>query len=356
MEKYNEKIVLSLKNQIISQIDNFEYNEEIIKKMRSAIKTEPRLIECASIITIKNNELITNYMAKNEKNRTNDILNLLKKSIEYIKNKKMNFPNTTLFFYISDVYSYEHQDFPFIIMAKPKNKKGILIPDNTFECHNVPGSECERWSKTVDICKKNQVELKNKKNKIFFIGANTDKNRQNIRENLYKLSNKQIIYGIKTDKLPLEIHLSKRIHICDFSNYKYLLNLPGNQPWSYRFKYLFLMNSVVINIDVRQKYKYLNKFNDTWINFFDSIFEPNIDYINLPFFWKENDDAYNEYEFKKLISNLKETYHLLENNSDQYNKIRESGYNKAQIITDDLIYESIFLIVHYYSKKINDYL
>jgi len=151
--------------------------------------------------------------------------------------------------------------------------------------------------------------------------------------------------------IPLEIYLSKRIHICDFTDYKYLLNLPGNQPWSYRFKYLFLMNSLVINVDVRQKCRSSGHSNETWINFFDTIFEPNVDYINLTYYWKEDDEIYNNYEFKKLISNLKETYGFLDSNIEQYKKITTSGYDKAQQITEDLINEAIFLIVYYYSKK-----
>jgi hypothetical protein len=206
----------------------------------------------------------------------------------------------------------------------------------------------------MTICKNKEKPVGEKKNKIFFIGANTDKNRQNIRENLFKLSNNQSVNNIRLESkiLPLEIYLSKRIHICDFTNYKYLLNLPGNQPWSYRFKYLFLMNSLVINVDVRQKYRESGYSNETWINFFDTIFEPNVDYINLTYYWKENDEPYNNYEFKKLITNLKETWEFLNSSPKQYKKITTNGYNKAQNITHDLISEAIFLIVHYYSKKL----
>ena len=353
-----QDLVLKLKNQIINQINEFEYNKDIINRMRNAINTEKRLIDCSSIIKIKNNKIIIEKMANSEKNRTLDIINLIENSINYIIKKNMSYPNTTLFFFISDVYNYEHQDFPFIIMAKPKNKKGILIPDNTFTCHNNPNSKCENFTQVMNICKSKNIKSNIKKDKIFFIGANTDKNRQNIRDNLFKLSNNITVNNIKLEKqkLPLEIYLNKRIHICDFTNYKYLLNLPGNQPWSYRFKYLFLMNSLVINVDVRQKYNSSEYFNETWINFIDTIFEPNIDYINLTYYWKENDTSYNNYEFKKLISNLKKTYEFFNNNNEQYEKFISSGYNKSQQISSDLISESIFLIVYYYSKKINDFL
>ena len=66
------------------------------------------------------------------------------------------------------------------------------------------------------------------------------------------------------------------------------------------------MKSLVINVDVRQKYKESTEINDTWINFFDTIFIPNVDYINLIYYWLENDDEFNKYEFNKLIRNLEE--------------------------------------------------
>jgi len=91
MSKYDDKLVLNLKNQIISQINDFEYSKDVITRMREAIYKEKRLIECSSIITIKDNKIIVERMANTEKNRTNHIIKLIEKSIKYIKNRKYEY-------------------------------------------------------------------------------------------------------------------------------------------------------------------------------------------------------------------------------------------------------------------------
>ena len=58
MSKYDDKLVLNLKNQIINQINDFEYSKDVISRMRKAIYKEKRLIERSSIITIKDNKII----------------------------------------------------------------------------------------------------------------------------------------------------------------------------------------------------------------------------------------------------------------------------------------------------------
>jgi hypothetical protein len=326
--------------------------------MYDSYKNNNRLKEAGTILEISNNKIKIESMCTKEINRTNAIIKLISKSIEYIKKRKMNFPNTKLFLFVSDVYVYWDQTLPLFILAKPKNKKGILIPDNTFYSHQNVKKKFENWETTKEKCLKNTIPFEEKKNKIFFIGGNTDVGRQNIRNNLYKLSNGNDVLDIKANKLklPLQIEMAHNRDLSEFTQFKYLLNLPGNQPWSYRFKYLFLANSQVINIDVRQKFDNVDYFNDAWINFFDVIFEPGIDYINIQYDWIETNSKFNDYQFVKLIKNLELTYEYYNSNQKEAKKIAESGLNKVLNITDDLISESIFLLVHYYSKKINPFL
>jgi hypothetical protein len=356
--EYDENIIYKLKNQIKEQINNFEYSKEIVDKLYESFKSNERLIADGAILEIKNNEIIIEYMGLHEKKRISDIIQLIKKSINYIKKKKMNFPNTKLFLFISDVYAYFEQDLPLFVLAKPKNKKGILIPDNTFQAHTNINKKFETWEQIKKKFFDLQTPLNKKKDVLFFIGANTDENRQDIRANLNKLSNGKTVNNISIDKkkLPLEIEFSHNRDLSEFSKFKYLLNLPGKQPWSYRFKYLFLAKSLVINVNVHQKYDCSDIINDTWINFFDIIFEPNFDYIDLVFHWFCDDPDYNNYEFKKLISNLEITYDYYNTNPLKYEQMVNSGYKKVLNITEDLICESIFLLTHYYSKKINPFL
>ncbi len=356
--EYDKNIINRLKSQIKNQINEYEYNDEIINKLYSEFKKSDRLKECGSIIKISNNKIIIEYMCTKEINRTNSIIRLIEKSIEYIKKRKMNYPDTKLFLFVSDVYAYFDQDLPLFILAKPKNKKGILIPDNTFESHPNVQRKNEDWETVKEKCNKHIVPFNKKKDVLFFIGGNTDINRQNIRSNLKKLSEGESVNGItvNSNKLPLQIEFQHNKDLSEFSEFKYLLNLPGNQPWSYRFKYLFLAKSLVINVDVRQRFEDSEYVNDTWINFFDTIFEPNLDYINLVYQWFSNNEEFNNYQFKKLINNLELTYEFYNKNQSQYESMAKSGFDKVNMITEDLINECIFLLVHYYSKKINPFL
>lgn len=356
--EYNKNTIEKLKLQIKNQINEFEYNQEIVNEMYTKFKTNNRLKEEGTILKIKNNQIIIEFMCKKEINRTKAIISLINKSIEYIKKKKMNFPDTTLFLFVSDVYAYFDQELPLFVMAKPKNKKGILIPDNTFKSHLNVHKISENWETTKTKCIKSIIPFEKKKDILFFIGGNTDTGRQNIREGFYKLSKGEKVLGLEVNKtkLPLQIEFAHNRDLSEFTQFKYLLNLPGNQPWSYRFKYLFLTQSLVINVDVRQNYRNVDYFNSTWINFFDIIFEPNIDYVNLEYYWNEINQAYNDYQFIKLVKDLELTYKYYDKNPKEAILMAKSGYEKVLNITDDLISESIYLLVYYYSKKINQFL
>lgn len=355
--EYNKNIINKLKSQIKTQINEFEYSQDIVDKMYREYKKNNRLREAGTIIEIKDNKIIIELMCTKEVNRTNAIISLIVKSIEYIKKKKMNYPNTKLFLFVSDVYVYWDNSLPLFVIAKPKNKKGILIPDNTFKSHQNVNKISENWETTKEKCINKIIPFDKKKDVLFFIGGNTDTGRQNIREGLYKLSQGEKLLDLKVNNtnLPLQIEFAHNRDLSEFTEFKYLLNLPGNQPWSYRFKYLFLAKSLVINVDVRQKFDD-DYFNSTWINFFDVIFEPNIDYVNLEYYWIESNQSYNNYQFVKLIKDLELTYEYYKTNKEEAYKVTNSGFDKVLNITDDLISESIFLLVHYYAKKINSFL
>ena len=95
---YDSNIIKKLKDQIKKQINEFKYNQEIIDKLYKSYKIGDKRVEkYGTIIEIKNNKLNIEYMCIDEKNRTNDVIKLIEKSIEYIKKKNMNYPDTKLF-------------------------------------------------------------------------------------------------------------------------------------------------------------------------------------------------------------------------------------------------------------------
>jgi hypothetical protein len=320
---------------------NGKYNKEMLNKMENIMMTNNKFTVSMIKIVIKDG-IITAHNTEGD-NRKNLIVRLLVETVKYMSSKNKKMPNTTLYIYVSDVYAFEYQDIPFFVLAKPRNRTGILFPDNTFLCHPLI-SECDKWDfikKTV----KQKCEKTIKINEIYFKGANTGSTKHNLR---YLLS----IESKKSNKkIPLNVIIGeKRLPMYAFCKYKYLLNLPGHQPWSYRFKYLFLMKSLVIDVAVRQHYSE-ESYNEKWINFFDDVFIKGIDFVELTYDWYENKDNTNEYNL--LLKNIEETYEYYEKNNDAYNEMVENGTNKANIITNDLVYETVYKLVSKYADRFN---
>ena len=113
------------------------------------------------------------------------------------------------------------------------------------------------------------------------------------------------------------------------------------------------MKSLVINVNVIQQYKEGKSQNSGWINFFDVIFEKDIDYINIDYLWKEDDKEFNDIQFEKLVKKLSEIYHYYDKNNNDYEKMALNGYNKVNIITKEFINESIYELFYQYNKKCN---
>ena len=340
MEQY-DKIKIKITEQIRNNLKDYTFTDDTFAKLKKSLDDE-RLKKTAVCAKIQNGKLEIIYDSSEiEKKRKREILQLIRNSIIYHQKKNISFPDVLFYLYVTDTYAYTYQDLPLFIMAKPLNKTGILIPDNTFFCHEI-NQRCYDWTRVKKECQK--IEY-NKENVLFFAGANTDAGRQNIRSGLHKVE----ISG--TAKMPLKILIKKpRISLCEFKKFKYLLNLPGNQPWSYRFKYLFLMKSVVINVNVLQMYDEKSGWNHQWVNFFDIIFEKDVDYINIDYYWKENDETFNAKSFSELVSKLESIYEQYDKDDTAYKLMAQSGYDKVNMITDKLINESIYILFYEYSK------
>lgn len=340
---------LAIKQQIKKNINAFKtFRGEDYHNMTSLIETYQPYIESCSIVDIHPNytlEIVR--MCSKEILRTNSIIELLKNTLEYAKRGRQPLPYMRVFLYISDVYAYNHQSLPFFVIAKPTNKNGILIPDDTFYRHIMSRNKHGGWETILKQCKQNAIPLSQRDPHIFFRGQNTDKNRQNIRQNMFDYA------AENAETSPFKIILKGVEPICNFTKYKYLLNLPGNQPWSYRFKYLFLMGGLVINVDVRQKYADSNVENGKWVNFFDCIFQENRDYINHVYHWDEKDTKEIESnKFQKLVSQLEKTYKEMETSPKKYIKISKQGGETAHIINDKFIYRSMYELLKTYGEVI----
>jgi hypothetical protein len=334
---------------------------------------------------------ILNYRKKKD-DRLEQLLSLIQKTIDYVVKNNLNVPDTTLFIWISDRFPYtieNIENFPVYVFARPINVKLPIFPDNTFECLSLDekySDQCNDW----DYLKKlivNKCQKKTKKKQLYFKGTATTLNNSQIREKLEiislvnqqiskygKINNKFIEYikpkinkikdksfynyilseyQKKYTNLPVNVNLDawknyKPVYkMCD---YKYLLNLPGHYQWSNRLKYLFLMKSHIININV--KLISTTYTDEKYISFIDYIVNKN-DYEEIVLkYYRQNqnltvktNELYmkkNSIEFDKFINKLSEIYAKLEKKSN--GKIN-SGFNKINKLTNERIYHYIYTAI-----------
>ena len=273
-----------------------------------------------------------------EEKRQNYALLIFKEALKYSKRIGINIPDMDIYLSLQD-HHFTDLDLPLFCYVKKETDKGILVPDWTF--YKSYKSEYSNWNsylkKIIPTCKK----VKKKKNIIYFRGRNTSTDT-NIRKNLYRLSkdDKRFKIVIKRDLIP----------VTEWCNYKYLIDIPGSHPWSVRFKELFMMNSLVIKIDT----------NDRWINFYNILFKPNVDYIRLYTDTYSGDyniktikniEKISDVKTKKIISKLINIYKYFNKNKNKYNKIVSNGNYKIKLITNKFIYlYIIFTLLTYYKK------
>lgn len=179
---------------------------------------------------------------------------------------------------------------------------------------------------------------------MYFKGLLSGFNRSNVR---------QILREKTRDNKRVKINITTRPNndwepIHEWSKYKILLNLPGFGDWSNRFKYLFLLGSVIINVNlvheilldcdpIKKKYK-----KSYYKTFTDFVLVPNVDYINIDYryFGKiheyKNKGLFMKYldmEQRNLLIKLNYYYANIINNPISYNKMVERGHDKICKLT-----------------------
>ena len=140
----NRSEINKLIDQMKNDINNFNYSIENINKMENIMNTNSKYNKMILKVIIQNNNIT--YHNINGDTRKKHIINILNNMKKYIIESGKNLPNLIAYFYICDTYSYEYQDLPFFVLAKPRNRKGILFPDDTFFCHRLEKKR-ENWDK-----------------------------------------------------------------------------------------------------------------------------------------------------------------------------------------------------------------
>jgi len=309
-------------------------------------------------------EVLINGITLNKNNleelddRIKGIYKLIENTIKYAIEEKLEIQNTILYIWISDRipwYSDYDYNFPIYVFAKPKNSNYLLIPENTYECMNISKKfegKCNNWNEVKEIINKKCSSGKyiDKINKIFFYGTSTTKNNSKIRENLLNYSE------IKNNNwLYIKLNAwNNFISMDNFCVYKYLLNLPGHYPWSNRLKYLFLMKSIVINVDM-YTFSLDDKYVDyPWISLINYIVKPNKHYINIKlnyYYSKDNKDEMNRLNndiFLKFINKLQKIYNY--DKLQILDKMVDRGYKRVNRLTNEHIYKYIYNCIVQNSK------
>ena len=328
--------------QIKKDANDFKYTDTTIVQMDIILQTDFLMKQNVIKIQIKNNKIKVLHEPTAYQRRGEGLVILLEEIL-----KKYTINDIILFIHIADEYIWKFTHLPFFVLAKPLDKKGLLTVDNTFVDYEPEAKteiDNERMKTIFDLKDKidKSLDKKEKEDKIYFIGQNIGlkKTKFNMREYLSKQS-----YDF-----PLQVIVDGYKHMSEFINYKYLINLPGMSPWSFRFKFLFLMKTFVINIALKRKYGLT--YDDKWINIFDQLFIPNEDYIELTYLYDEKENQ--TVNLSNLINDVKGIYNKYNDNTEKYNEIVKSGYEKGKLLDYDNIIKVAHLIYDTYAKNIKN--
>jgi len=375
-DKYQEKLEKDLvniyKNYKSKYKIDYNYPEKLKKKYFDRDIIHKKVFPLVKII-IKDGEAIVNKKIIEQFKESQDFrivykYRMVKKTLEWCKRNNLTVPNTTLHFWITDAYPFYHENynhFPLFVDSRPQNLNIPIFPDVTFECFTVDkkySDRCLQWDTTKRIIKRNaNHDIKDKQKKFYFKGTDTTRRHNNMRFNIKNWSLTNEINGT------ILLDAWKNYEpIYKTSEYFYLLNLPGHYGWSNRLKYLYLMKSIVININMKTimyKDDIIESIDEKFISFIDYIIKPNNDFEYTYTYHMKNDNNFfmsstiNDYiieENNKLLQFLKSIPSKYNSNKEQYNKMIERNYKKVFKLTDErmysYIYRSILLNSEFFNK------
>jgi hypothetical protein len=295
----------------------------------------------APILIIKIKDGLLKFVGDYDPNRSleQDIIHMFEDTIEWAIEHDFPVPDTNLYIYCNDRPCYYVDNlptiFPLFCIARTNLRLFPLIPDsnfNNFFLKKKYGQENLSWDKTKKVISKKLSPKK--KNIMYFKGTITGQYRTDLRRLLaekVKKPNRVIIINLDA--------WNSFSPIYDFSQYKLLLNLPGHADWSVRFKYLFLLKSVVVNVDVVQEFE-----NSVTRTFIDLIVIPDVDYVNVEYKYYL-DKTNTEKSVNSLCKKLNHIYTDVVRNYDNYSDMIESGYNKVNELTESRVFQYSYKMV-----------
>ena len=348
-----------LESSIDNNLNDYKIDKNSFLKMNEYLNSNIRYKRRCLPIHIKDGKIT--YTVPNPKatiwkrdgvdNRVFTFIRMIKDLDKWCNDNDLILPECEFVIYVADTYAWEEiaKDLPWFIIAKPINRPGILIPDNSFITHGESGDigleyvkKGTKWMWDRLIEKSDKLPDKDKIDTLYFKGANTG---------TFKFSTREYLSKYKWD-IPVTITLdNKHESMFNWNKYSGLLNLPGHQPWSYRLKYLYLLKSPVVNVDVLLRYDKSEKSNDSldrWIQFFDPIFIPNKDYIQISQVYYDYPKLpdFNELKkesYDKIVDDIKKSYTIL---SDKY---KDTAYKKISELSSSRILQFLYVTIVKYS-------
>jgi hypothetical protein len=303
------------------EIETF-YNENKISKYIVKINIENNKIKYFDSDHLVNLRPYATQRAEILRNFITRILNGL----------KINIKNIT--FYVTMHDYVVSTKYPIFGYAKEHNKNGILIPDWTF-FYPYKSNIKENWNKQkYNIIKKCELtNFNDKKDIIFFQGANTSSNYHDSRKT--DIRNNLKIESKNNNKMIILLNSKIQSSPSDWCNYRYLYDLPGARPWSVRLKELFLTKSLIIKVDVK----------NYWINFYSNIFIPNEDYIQL-FFKETTNKSIKKKEASKIYNLTNKIIMYINTKPNMYNIITNRAFEKIKMLDMNMLvfyFETLFI-------------
>ncbi len=341
----SNKLDTYIENQCNKFINEYSDEDFILETCyKKLLKYNSNITHIYLFIVHKNNNI--NIVFGDGDNRKIKIIDIITKNINLLKQNLGDLPDFYLPFYVADTYFYFDNDLPFFVEAKPNNKKGILYPDKDYYYINIEKEFLNYEEFKKRLYDNNCANLSGRKDKIYFSGANTGSDKHNIRMKLKEITEKDNKY---------EIHIAdKFVPMYKFCNYKYLLNLPGHQPWSYRMTKILLMNSLIFDVVVLQRYintdNTISK-NNKWIQFFSNYFVNGKDYIEIEYEWTDHVTKDTEV-YDKIYKKINKLFDYYQNNPSKYLSIIKSASEKANKLNMDSCNQAIQQLILLFIKKI----
>lgn len=327
-------------------------------------------IECIPILELKifdGKVTMNNKISKHEKH-VSIFQKMFTNAVEWAKSNGLSVPNTYIYIYISDKVCWYGENtqhkLPLLHYVCTSTNVYPLIPDTTFTSFWIDNKYSDKeisWDETKTLISHYTPEKK--KDIMYFKGAPTGAGRTNLRmltENRIK----------KRDRVIIDLTSNKNFDpIYKFADYSILLNLPEHGDWSNRFKYLFLMKSITVNINVITNIdlslqpeftKYEKSINLTFI---DLVMDPNIDYINIDYNYYgprkfcNNVTRYDELtnkEVNKMLIQLNMIYEDIVKNKKKYEPMIDRGFKKINMLNEDRINQYLFKCITLTHELIGD--